>query len=104
MALYVWSEETYNNVAELTADNADKIVYMTEQDGQYSASSDEIPAKYLDQTLFVAAVYQSNGQLYCTGVLPYSIAAYCQKPPASVQDLATAAAIYGCAAKAYFNA
>ena len=53
--------------------------------------------------MFVAAVYESNGTTYCSGVLPYSIAAYCQNPPATVQDLATAAAIYVCTAKQYFG-
>jgi hypothetical protein len=103
MKLYFWNEDTYNNVSELTADNADKVVDMKLEYGSYTASSDEIAAKYLDKTLYVAAVYESDGTTYCSGVLPYSIAAYCQKPPASVQDLATAAAIYGCAAKQFFG-
>jgi hypothetical protein len=103
MTLYFWSEDTYNRVTELTAENADKAVVMTLQDGSYTAASDEIAAKYLDKTLYVAAVYRSNGKTYCSGVLPYSIAAYCQKPPAGVQALATAAAVYGCAAKQFFS-
>ena len=103
MKLYFWNEDTYNSVSELTVDNADKVEIMTEDNGTYSAASDEIAAKYLDKTVYVAAVYESNGVTYCSGVLPYSIAAYCQKPPASVQDLATAAAIYGCTAKEYFG-
>jgi hypothetical protein len=103
MTLYFWNEDTYNAVGELTAQNADKAVTMTLENGSYSASSDEIAARYLDQTVYVAAVYESNGVRYCSGVLPYSIAAYCQKPPAGVQALATAAAIYGCTAKAYFG-
>ena len=104
MTLYFWNEDTYNSVTQLTADNADKVVTMTCDNGTYSAASNEIAAKYLDKTVYVAAVYESNGQTYCSGVLPYSIAAYCQKPPAGVQDLATAAAIYGCTAKQYFGA
>ena len=88
----------------LTRKNADKVEVMTLEDGTYAASSDEIAAKYLDRTVYVAAVYESNGVTYSSGVLPYSIAAYCQKPPAGVQDLATAAAIYGGAAKQYFGA
>ena len=103
MTLYVWSEDTCNGVTELTAENADKAVVMTLQDGSYTAASDEIAAKYLDKTLYVAAVYRSNGETHCSGVLPYSIAAYCQKPPAGVQALATAAAVYGCAAKQFFS-
>ena len=103
MKLYFWNEDTYNSVTELTAENADKVVDMTLENGSYTASSDEIAAKYLDKTVYVAAVYEHNGQTYCSGVLPYSIAAYCQNPPATVQDLATAAAIYGCTAKQYFG-
>jgi hypothetical protein len=103
MKLYVWNEDTYNSVTELTAENADKVVSMVRQeDGSYTAASDEIAAKYLDQTVYVAAVYDCNGVIHSSGVLPYSIAAYCQKPPAGVQDLASAAAIYGLTAKEYF--
>ena len=76
---------------------------MTLENGSYTATSDEIAAKYLDRTVYVAAVYESGGETYCSGVLPYSIAAYCQKPPADVQALATAAGIYGCTAKQYFG-
>ena len=103
MKLYVWNQDTYNSVTELTAENADKVVSMVRQeDGSYTAASDEIAAKYLDQTVYVAAVYDCNGVIHSSGVLPYSIAAYCQKPPAGVQDLASAAAIYGLTAKEYF--
>ena len=101
--LYFWSEDTYNSVTELTVENADKVVELTGTDGSYTATSDEIIARQLDQTLYVAAVYQYDGETYCSGVLPYSIAAYCQKPPAGVQALATAAAVYGCAAKQFFG-
>ena len=103
MKLYIWNEDTYNSVTELTAENADKAVVMTLENGSYTASSDEIAAKYLDKTVYVAAVYESDGVTYCSGVLPYSIAAYCQKPPADVAALANAAAIYGCTAKQYFG-
>ena len=101
--LYFWSEDTYNSVTELTAENADKVVELVQKNGSYTAVSDEIIARELDKTLYVAAVYQSGGETYCSGVLPYSIAAYCQKPPADVQALATAAGIYGCTAKQYFG-
>ena len=103
MTLYIWNEDTYNSATQLTADNADKVVTMTVENGLYTASSDEIIAKNLDKTVYVAAVYESNGVSYCSGVLPYSIAAYCQKPGADVAALANAAAVYGCAAKEYFG-
>ena len=102
--LYIWNEDTYNSVDELTFTNADKKVDMVYENGMYTASSDQIAAKDLDKTVYVAAVYESGGQFYCTGVLPYSIAAYCQKPAADVAALANAAAVYGSAAKEYFGA
>lgn len=104
MTLYFWNEDTYNNVSELTVDNADKTAFLTIEDGMYFGSSDEIIAKDLDKTVYVAAVYESNGVTYCSGVLPYSIATYCQNAPADVQALANAAAVYGCTAKQYFGA
>lgn len=103
MTLYFWNEDTYMSADELTAENADKAVAMTLNNGSYTATSDEIIAKDLDKTVYVAAVYESDGVTYCSGVLPYSIATYCKNPPAAVSDLATAAAIYGCAAKQYFG-
>jgi hypothetical protein len=104
MLLYIWNEDSYNSAAKLTVKNADKVISLALQnDGSYAGASDEIAAKYLDKTIYVAAVYTSGGVTYCSGVLPYSIAAYCQKPPFGVQDLATAAAIYGCTAKQYFG-
>lgn len=103
MTLYIWNEDTYNSVSQLTAENADKAVAMTLENGSYTAASDEIAAKYLDRTVYAAVVYESNGVIHCSGVLPYSIAAYCQNPPAGVQALATAAAIYGYTAKEYFG-
>ena len=104
MTLYCWNEDTYNSATQLTADNADKVVNMVLENDLYTASSDQIAAKDLDETVYVAAVYKSNGISYCSGVLPYSIAAYCQKPSADVAALANAAAVYGCTAKEYFGA
>ena len=68
------------------------------------ALSPEIAAKELDQTLYVAAVYESEGVTYCSGVLAYSLAAYCKSHANDTMgSFATAAAIYGCAAKQYFE-
>ena len=103
MILYCWNEDTYNSATELTAENADKVVTMSLENGLYTASSDQIAAKDLDKTVYVAAIYKYNGETYCSGVLPYSIAAYCQKPTADVAALANAAAVYGCTAKEFFG-
>ncbi len=106
MTLYCWSEDTYLNAAELTTENADAAITMTLVDGQYVGSSPAIVAKDLDKTVYAAAVYESNGVTYSTGVLPYSIAAYCQTntDAADVADIANAIAVYGCAAKALLGA
>ena len=72
-----------------------------------AACSDQIVAKDLDKTVYAAVVYESNGQRYSTGILPYSIAAYCREqaalPDSGMNGFATAAAAYGSAAKAYFG-
>jgi hypothetical protein len=106
MTFYYWTEDTYNTATELTAENADGVTAMTLVDGAYTAVSPELAAKELDKTIYVAATYESNGVTYSSGVLAYSLAAYCQQhaadPASNMQAFATAAAIYGCAAKEFF--
>ena len=102
MTFYYWNADTYNSVTELTADNADGTVTMTSEDGVYAAVSGQIVAKEMDQTVYAAAVYESGGENYSTGVLAYSVAAYC-KNTGSDQPLAHAAAIYSCTAKDLFG-
>lgn len=104
MTLYCWSEDTYLNAEKLTAENADSVKTMCVVNGQYVGSSQEIVAKDLDKTVYAAAVYESNGVTYSTGVLPYSIAAYClsNAQNAELADMVNAIAVYGCAAKELF--
>ncbi len=92
MTLYYWTAEDYANAEVLTAENATGIVNGT------TVSS--IAAKDLNSTIYVAAVYESNGTSYCTGVLPYSIGAFCVSNGSA---LAQAIAVYGSYAKAYFG-
>jgi hypothetical protein len=92
MKLYYWSAEDYANAEVLTAENATGIVDGTMVSG--------IAAKDLDSTIYVAAVYESNGVSYCTGVLPYSVGAFCA---AEGSALAQAIAVYGFYAKAFFT-
>ena len=103
LTLYIWNEDTYNAVSALTAENADKRVTMTLADGLYTGSSDWIVAKNLDETLYVAAVYEADGTTWCSGVLPYSVVEYCSSAPADTQSLADAAAVYGCSVKALLD-
>ena len=105
MTLYYWDAEDYENAAELTADNATGSMVMTPGD-RYSAAITDIAAKDLDSTYYVAVVYQSNGQTYCSGVLAYSLASYCNSKATaegSIGELAKATAVYGYHAKQLFG-
>jgi hypothetical protein len=65
-----------------------------------------IPAQELDDTIYIVAGYRSGGISYCTGILPYSIGAFCVSQAASGSDaikpLASSIAVYGYYAKTYF--
>jgi hypothetical protein len=105
MTLYYWDAEAYENAEELTAENATGSMIMT-PGAQYTAAITGIAAKDMDSTYYVAVVYRSNGQTYCSGVLPYSLAAYCQSKAAAagtISDLAKATAVYGYYAKQLFG-
>jgi hypothetical protein len=55
----------------------------------------------------VAGVYtDAEGNTYCTGVIAYSLSKYCMnnaKPGKTMQELASATAMYGYYANAYFS-
>lgn len=105
MTLYYWNAEDYNSAEQLTAENATGSMVMTPGD-RYTAAITGISAKDLDSTYYVAVVYQSNGQTYSSGVLAYSLAAYCNSKAAaegSISDLAKATAVYGYHAKQLFG-
>lgn len=101
-----WSQETYESCETLTVENADAYKTMTAVNGEYMGVSPEIAAKELDETLYVAAFYEAEGETYCSGVLAYSLAHYCKShagnAASDMNAFANAAAIYGCAAKSYF--
>ena len=106
VTFYYWTEETCNAVTELTADNADGTAVMTAENGVYTAVSGPIYAKNLDSTVYVAAVYEANGQTCCTGILPYSVAEYARSFAGTADDFApfaSAIGTYGSVAKAYFG-
>ena len=106
MTFYYWTEDTANAVTNLTADNADGVKVMNTANGIYADTVDGIFAKDLDKTVYVAAVYQSNGITYCSGILPYSVAEYARAFVNTADDFApfaNATGIYGSVAKAYFG-
>jgi hypothetical protein len=108
MTMYYWSPNDYASASELTTSNATGAVTMTAgSDGRYWAEVPGIPAKELDRTYYVAGVYtDAEGNTYCTGVIAYSLSKYClnnAKPGKSMQELASATAMYGYYANAYFS-
>ena len=106
MKMYYWTQEDYEAVTTLSPNNATGSIKMTNEDGVYTAVIDQIPAKELNSGIYVAAGYSYGGVSYCTGVLPYSIGAYCASmatKEGDVAGLAQATAVYGYYAKQYFG-
>lgn len=108
VTLYYWTLEDYHSADVLTADNATGSMNMAMTDiaNQYWAGISDIPAKLIDQTVFVTAVYTTGGVQYSTGVLSYSVGNYCQNMAHfgdSSSALCQAAAMYGYYAKEYLN-
>jgi hypothetical protein len=104
---YYWSDTDYAYVETLNIDNATGVLSMVKMaDGSYWAQISGIAAKEIDDTFYAAAVYTSDGQPLCTGVIAYSLSRYCinhAKEGDSMQALAASAAMYGYYAKAYFT-
>ena len=106
--LYIWSPADYEAAATLTASNATAVVTMNAQSGgAYWGQVEGIAAKMVDKTYYVAGVYTDmSGNTYCTGVIAYSLSKYClnnAKPGKDMQELASATAMYGYYANAFFD-
>ena len=100
LTLYYWTGEDYEAAGVLSVDNASGILTVTDGMAQVSG----IAAKDMDSTVYVAAVYEAEGVRYCSGVLAYSIGAYCAAQASAGNALAEAAAVYGFYAKSHFGA
>ena len=106
LTMYVWNEADYKAAPLLTADNATQTVTMTGET-VFEAVVSDIAAKDIDRTIFVSVVYtDAEGQAHCSGILNYSLGAYCvskagQESP--IAPFAAATAVYGYYAKSYFN-
>lgn len=105
--LYYWTEADFHANDVLTVENATGALemngYGTEQ---YRGDIKGIAAKSLSQAVYVAAVYHDGTTFRTSGVLGYSIGAYCSSLAAkggAMADLAMATAVYGYHAKAYFG-
>ena len=108
MTLYIWDAAAYAAADVLSTENATTAVTMTlEEDGRYLGAAEGIAAKELDDTVYVAAVYSDGTNTYTSGILAYSIGAYCENQAAyatAMQPFAQATAVYGYYAKACFTA
>lgn len=108
LTLYYWDLDDYNSAGILTAQNASGSVVMepTSVQGEYLGTVKGIAAKEINQTVFVAGVYESNEVTRSTGVIAYSLSAYCQDRIANGTDtmkpFAACTAVYGYYAKEYF--
>ena len=108
ITFYYWSSSAYAAVTELSASNATgKLTMQKQPDGSYWAQISGIAAKELDDTYYVAAVYTSDLDRCCTGVIAYSLSKYCMNNAANgsdMQEFAKATAVYGHHARVYFDA
>ena len=107
ITMYYWNAEDYNAASVLTTSNATGSIKMSGSGtGEYRADITGIAAKDLDKVVYVAFVYSDGTETYCTGILGYSIGAYCSSQASKggdIANLAMATAVYGYHAKAYFG-
>ena len=107
ITLYYWNAADYNAASVLTTANATGSIKMAGSGtGEYQGDITGIAAKALSEAVYVSAVYTNGGTTYTSGVLGYSIGAYCASQSTkggTIADLAMATAVYGYHAKAYFG-
>jgi hypothetical protein len=106
MTLYWWDMDTVSGVDALTLENAVGSMEMTTAGGIWCGQVPGIAAKDMDETYYMTCVFESEGETVTTGVIAYSLGAYCQSKAASEGDaqqaFAQATAVYGYYAKQYF--
>jgi hypothetical protein len=107
ITLYYWNEADFNAADVLTTENATGVMELDGTGvGQYRGDITGIAAKSLSQAVYVAAIYSDGPTIWTSGVLGYSIGAYCSgqaSKDGDIADLAKATAVYGYCAKQYFG-
>ena len=107
ITLYYWNATDYNANSVLTTANASGSIKLSGSGtGEYRGDITGISAKALSEAVYVAAVYTNGGTTWTSGVLGYSIGAYCSSQASKGGDiagLAMATAVYGYHAKQYFG-
>ena len=78
VTMYYWNAETYASVDELTVENANGFVDTTMNGSYYQGIYAGIAAKDIDKTVYVMAVYQSEGETCMSGIVSYSIEQFCR--------------------------
>lgn len=102
MTFYYWDANTYANVDTLTAENATGTMQMVQDGAYWFAAVEGIAAKDMDKTVYVAAVYTTNGLPFATNVIAYSLGRYCETIAANGDAFGAATAVYGYYASNYF--
>ena len=105
ITLYYWTEADFNAADVLTVENASGAVAMKDEGTQFRGDIEGIAAKDLTKAVYVAAVYSDGTTTWTSGVLGYSIGAYCSSQAngtGTMAELAKATAVYGYHANAYF--
>ena len=106
ITMYYWNQADYDAASVLAAANATGTIKMEGSGtGRYQAAVENIAAKDLDKGIYVAFVYRNGTTTWTSGVLAYSIGAYCTANASGttdVADLAAATAVYGYHAKQTF--
>ena len=107
ITLYYWNVEDYNANSILSTSNATgKFKLEGSGTGEYRGDITGISAKELSEAVYVACAYKSGGTVWTSGVLGYSIGAYCSGQASkanAISNLAMATAVYGYHAKQYFG-
>ena len=107
ITLYYWKAADFQAADVLTTENASgSIVMEVDGMGQYRADLEGIAAKNLADAVYVAAIYSDGTTTWASGVLGYSIGAYCASlatKGGTMAELAMATAVYGYHAKQYFG-
>lgn len=102
LTFYYWDAETYAGVDTLTPQNATGVLTMKQNGQDYGAAVAGIAAKDIDETVYVAGFYTSNGVSYPTNIIAYSLGNYCKTIAANGENFGAATAVYGFYAKNYF--
>ncbi len=104
VTFYYWTSEDYNSADVLSPENATGSIKMTSTTGEYSAAVRDISARQIDETIYIAAVYNSasTGTAFYTSVIAYSLGAYCESLANNGNAFGAATGVYGYYAKAYF--